>query len=234
MVTRALLAALVAALACAGCGTSPSASATPSPAAAPADPEAVAEAIAVSVTVDGAALGAARTMADFGVGQELRMVPIRIVEQLALTVRIEADRDVTLAGPPWLCLTGPFWNPLDAGLSDRCWGDPDLAGLAADRFERDGAGRVVLRAGQPVEIDATLVRGDERCDYAPGDWLLEVEIEPVIGGIAAERLAVTKAPLSAPFDGAEPLVLRPTSETRVCSYGAAVWTRQGDPPLREP
>jgi hypothetical protein len=173
-------------------------------------------------------------MADFGVGQELRMVPIRIVEELALTVRLEADRDITLAGPPWLCLTGPFWNPLDAGLSDRCWGDPDLAGLAADRFERNGAGRVVLRAGQPVEIEANLVRGEERCDYAPGDWLLEVEVEPVVGGIAAERIQVTKAPLPVPFDGDEPLVLRPTSDTRVCSYGAAVWRRQGDPPLREP
>jgi hypothetical protein len=190
--------------------------------------------IDVSVSVDGSSLGAARTMADFGVGRDLRMVAIRIVEDLSVTVRLEAARDVVLAGPPRLCLTGPFWNPLDAGLSDRCWGDPDLATVAAERFERDPASNVVLRAGTPVVIEATLERGDERCDYAPGDWLLEVDAEPVVDGVAGTRLDITKAPLSVPFDGGELLTLRPTSDTRVCSYGAAVYTRQGDPPLREP
>jgi hypothetical protein len=190
--------------------------------------------INVTVTVDGSSLGAARTMADFGVGQDLRMVAVRIVEDLSITVRLEATSDVVLAGPPRLCLTGPFWNPLDAGLSDRCWGDPDLATVAAERFERDGAGHVVLRAGMPIVIEASLERGDERCDYAPGDWLLEVDAEPVVDDIAGTRLDITKAPLSVPFAGDDPLTLRPTSDTRFCSYGAAVYTRQGDPPLREP
>jgi hypothetical protein len=85
-----------------------------------------------------------------------------------------------------------------------------------------------------VTIEAALQRGDERCDYAPGDWLLEVDAEPVVDDVPGTRLDIAKAPISVPFDGDELLALRPTSDTRVCSYGAGVYTRQGDPPLREP
>ena len=66
--------------------------------------------------MDGSSLGATQAIADFGLEEGIRMVPVRIVEDLALEVRLETPRDITLAGPRRICLTGPFWNPLDAGL----------------------------------------------------------------------------------------------------------------------
>ena len=67
------------------------------------------------------------------------LVPVTVVESLALDVRLTADRDLVLAGPPRLCLVGPFAAPDDAGLIDRCWGDPDPgAALAARGAARRG------------------------------------------------------------------------------------------------
>ena len=159
------------------------------------------------------------------------MVPVRIVEDMALEVRLETPRDVTLAGAPRLCLTGPFWNPLDAGLSDRCWGDPDLARLLVDAMPPDADGRVTLRAGSPVVLRADLARGDERCDYPPGDWLLEVDAEPVVDGVTLPRQDITKVPLTVPLEEGGALAWRSNSDTRFCSFTAAVYTRQGEPEI---
>ena len=97
----------------------------------PATADELIDGITVTANVEGSSLGATQAIADFGLEEGIRMVPVRIVEDLALEVRLETPRDVVLAGAPRLCLTGPFWNPLDAGLDDRCWGDPDLAALLA-------------------------------------------------------------------------------------------------------
>ena len=161
----------------------------------PATADELFDGITVTATVDESSLGATQAIADFGLDEGIRMVPVRIVEDLALEVRLETPRDVTLAGAPRLCLTGPFWNPLDAGLDDRCWGDPDLAALLARAMPADADGRVTLRAGSPVVLQAELARGDERCDYPPGDWLLEVDAEPVIDGLTLPRQEITKVPL---------------------------------------
>jgi hypothetical protein len=185
--------------------------------------------IDVTATVDDSSLGATDAIADFGLEEGVRMVPVRIVDEMLLALRLETDRDVTFAAPPRLCLTGPFWNPLDAGLSDRCWGDPDVNDSLRAAMPADRSGTVTLHAGEPVEIEVRLARGDERCDYPPGDWLLEVDAEPVLGGQVQPRHDITKAPLTIPWDveGALPW----HEDSRFCSFTAGVYTRQGEPTI---
>jgi hypothetical protein len=189
------------------------------------------EGIEATVTVGNSSLGATQAVADFGLEEGIRMVPVRIVEDLALEVRLETPRDVVLAGAPRLCLTGPFWNPLDAGLDDRCWGDPDLAGLLTEAMPADANGRVTLRAGSPVVLQADLARGDERCDYPPGDWLLEVDAEPVVDSVTLPRQDIAEVPLTVPLEEDGALAWRSNSDTRFCSFTAAVYTRQGEPEI---
>jgi hypothetical protein len=187
--------------------------------------------ITATATVDESSLGATQAIADFGLEEGIRMVPVRIVEDLALEVRLATTRDVTLAGAPRLCLTGPFWNPLDAGLEDRCWGDPDLAERLVQAMPAGADGRVRLRAGSPLVLQADLARGDERCDYPPGDWLLEVDAEPVVGGVTLPRQEIAKVPLTIPLEEGGALAWRSNSDTRFCSFTAAVYTRQGEPTI---
>jgi hypothetical protein len=187
--------------------------------------------IEVTAAVDESTLGATQAIADFGLEEGVRMVPVRIVEDIVLDLQLEADRDVTFAAPPRLCLTGPFWNPLDAGLSDRCWGDPDINEALREAMPADPAGTATLRAGSPVSLRVPIARGDERCDYPPGDWLLEVDAEPVIGGQVLPRTDITKAPVTIPWDVEGALPWHDNSDTRFCSFTAAVYTRQGQPTI---
>ena len=187
--------------------------------------------IEITASVDESSLGATQAIADFGVEEGVRMVPVRIVEDLVLDLELSAARDVTFAAPPRLCLTGPFWNPLDAGLSDRCWGDPDVNESLRAAMPPDPSGTVTLRAASPVVIQVPIARGDERCDYPPGDWLLEVDAEPVIDGQAQPRRDITKAPITIPWDVDGALPWHDNSDTRFCSFTAAVYTRQGEPPI---
>ena len=197
----------------------------------PATPDELIDGITVTSSLDESSLGATQAIADFGLEEGIKMVPVRIVEDLGLEVRLETPRDITLAGAPRLCLTGPFWNPLDAGLDDRCWGDPDLAALLADAMPADADGHVTLRAGSPVVLHADLVRGDERCDYPPGDWLLEVDAEPVVDGVTLPRQDIAAVPLTVPLEKNGALAWRTNSDTRFCSFTAAVYTRQGEPSI---
>ena len=204
----------------------------------PADREAASRELVGHIGITGSiadsSLAAARAVGDFGIEEGVRMVPVRLVEELAITIRIETDRDVVLASPPRVCLVGPFWNPLDAGLSDRCWGAPDLAVLVADLLPPDDAGQVTLRAGQPLVVEATLRRGDTRCDYAPGEWRLQVDAQPIVDGASGPRVDVADLPIPVPLESGGMLELLGNHETRYCSYGAAVYRRQGDPPIRSP
>ena len=185
--------------------------------------------ISATASVDDSTLGATQAIADFGLEEGIRMVPVRIVEDMVLELKLAAERDVTFAAPPRLCLTGPFWNPLDAGLEDRCWGDPDVNEALQAAMPADPSGTVTLRADSPVEIRVPLARGDERCDYPPGDWLLEVDAEPVIDGAAQPRKDIAKVPLTLPWD--VPGALPYHDNTRFCSFTAAVYKRQGEPQI---
>ncbi len=182
----------------------------------------------VTASVEDLSLAAAGASADFGVEEEMRRINMRVVEELAVTVTLESQGDLVLADHPRLCLVGPFWNPLDAGLSDRCWGDPDLEDVVAAQLPTNGDGKPVLSAGRPLAVNATIRRGDERCDYAPGQWHLEVGVGPmdlpdVLMYVPYEN------PIVGGFAGT--LRLLPTDQTRLCSYPAAVYLRQGDPPV---
>jgi hypothetical protein len=220
---RRLVLGLVAVLAM-GCTGSP----TP---AASEDPEETAleqvRGVTAQVEVGETSLLAAATTADFGVEEGLRAVRIRVVDEMDVTVTISAETDVVLAAPPGLCLVGPFWNPLDAGLSDRCWGDPDLTAIS------DVGTR--LDAGMPTTVLATILRGHERCDYAPGEWTLEVSLRPVVGGRTFGPIRTPDVIFTVPIeDPDQPLVLLSPLDTRVCSYPAAVVNRQGEPEVIDP
>lgn len=196
--------------------------------------------VTVTAAVADVALAAAGATADFGVEEGLRRVNIRVVEEFAIEVRFESPYEVVLGDPPYFCLVGPFWNPLDAGLSDRCWGDPDLQAVVAAQLPADEAGHPVLPAGRSIVVNATIRRGDLRCDYAPGEWHVEVGLSPVIDGSAVGRLdlpdVIVEVPSENPVNAgpAGTLELLPPAQTRVCSYPAAVYLRQGDPPVATP
>ena len=162
-------------------------------------------------------------------GGGIHWVDVRIVSDLVIDVRLEADRDVVLASAPRLCLVGPFWNPLDAGLSDRCWGQPDLSELLAGRLAHDVDGHFVLPGKTPIEVHAPIERGTERCDYPPGDWQLEVAIEPLIDGEPAARVYLPDVKLHVPFGDDAPLEYVISRDTRFCSYADAIFRRQGKP-----
>ena len=187
--------------------------------------------ITMTAAVNESSLSATQAIADFGVEEGVRMVPVRIVEDMVLELQLSADRDVTFAAAPRLCLTGPFWNPLDAGLSDRCWGDPDVNDALRAAMPAAAAGTVTLRAGSPVVVRVPIARGDARCDYPPGDWLLEVDAEPVIDGQAQPRQDIAKAPIMIPWDVDGALPWHDNSDTRFCSFTAAVYSRQGEPQI---
>ena len=185
--------------------------------------------VEVTANVHDSSLAVTRAVADFGIEEGVRMVPVRIVEDLKIALRIETGREIVLAGPPRICLVGPFWNPLDAGLSDRCWGDPDLDALVAEHLPADSAGRVVLRPGEPIALEVALARGDARCDYAPGEWRLEVDALAVVDGTVQPRLDIADVPVELPLEEGGRLPFLPNSDTRFCSYTAAIYVRQGEP-----
>jgi hypothetical protein len=192
----------------------------------------LAASVRVAANVTGSSLLATNAIADFGVGKEVRLVRVRIVEALQLQVRIESEVDVSLGGPPRLCLVGAYAAPDDAGLTDRCWGDPDLTATLAAHVGADASGRVTLHAGTPIEIAVDLRRGEIRCDYPPGTWGIEVWLAPVIDGVATEDLLATTGDLVVPFLGSGPLSMR--RDARYCGLANAVYRDQGEPDLATP
>lgn len=230
-----VLALAVLALAVLGCAPTASVAPSPPPSAAPTVSLSPAEAIAavkVSASVANRSLVATTAVADFGIEEGVRLVRVRILDDLRLDVRIETDTTIALAGSPVVCLVGPYPAPDDAGLTDRCWGDPDLAALVADQLPTDAAGRPTLEAGQPVVVSAGLSRGDARCDYPPGEWQLEVTLTPVGDGGAATPAPIELEPIriDIPPTTDEPLELF-TVGTRYCGIATVVYRAQGEPPV---
>ena len=118
--------------------------------------------VTVTATVASSSLAATDATADFGITEGIRLVRVRIVDELDLQVRLESSQDVTLAEAPRVCIVGPFWAPDDAGLSDRCWGAPDLEPVLATHLATDPQGHGVLVAGDPIDLQISLRRGDVR------------------------------------------------------------------------
>lgn len=188
--------------------------------------------IHVSATVVGSSLAATEGIADFGIGKGLRLVRVRIVDELAIELRIDAVRDVLLAELPRFCLVGPFAAPDDAGLSDRCWGEPDLAASVSARLPTDGSGNVAVHVGQPVIVAVVLHRGDVRCDYPPGKWVLEIEANPLIDGAPAGARSLPNVSLVVPWATDGPLALR--QKTRYCGLANGPYLEQGEPSVKSP
>ena len=105
--------------------------------------------IEVSVGVHAVSHRATLAIADFGIEEGVRLVPVRILDEIQLELRLESNVDVALAEPPRVCLVGPHWAPDDAGLSDRCWGEPDLGALLAAQLEADAAGSPATACRSP-------------------------------------------------------------------------------------
>ena len=173
-------------------------------------------------------------IADFGIDEGIRLVRVRIVSELRLSIRLEADHDVALAEPARLCIVGPYSAPDDAGLSDPCWGSPDPGELLAAQLESDPAGHPVLSADRPILVAASLVRGDARCDYPPGEWHVEVVLNPLIDGSPVGDLYLPYATMDVPLERADAAPLAEVLEDRYCGLASAVYREQGEPPVASP
>lgn len=191
-------------------------------------------AVHVSATVDASSLVATNAIADFGIDEGIRLVRVRIVNELRVSIRIEADHDIALAEPARLCLVGPYSAPDDAGLSDPCWGSPDLGELLAAQLESDAAGHPILREDRPILVAASLVRGDARCDYPPGEWHVEVVLNPLVDGSPVGDLYPPHVTLDVPLERADAPPLAEVLEDRYCGLASAVYREQGEPPVASP
>jgi hypothetical protein len=191
--------------------------------------DSMAAAIEATVSVHDSRLLAARAIADFGVGGDVRLVLVRIVDELTIEIRIESSLDLQLAAPIRACLVGPDPAPDDAGLEDRCWGE----GQQGDRLDlelaRDDAGRHLLLAGVRSTHTIEVGRGDLRCDYAPGPWRLELIVDPIVAGEPAGPRYAPDATFDIPYDAAEPLRL--VEERRYCGLASKIIREQGEPAI---
>ena len=124
--------------------------------------------------------------------------------------------------------------PDDAGLSDRCWGEPDLGALVAAALAIDGAGHPALRAGRSIVVDAPLRRGQVRCDYPPGELApQEDRRQPADRWFSGRRhgppdlivrLVSTNDRIAAPPDRSD----------RLCGLATVVYLEQGEPRVSPP
>jgi len=190
--------------------------------------------VRVSASVVASSLVATHAIADLGIEEGVRMVKVRILDELQMELRVETGGRVALVGPPRVCLVGPFWAPDDAGLSDRCWGEPDLGELLAAQLTTDAAGHTTLEADRPIVLAARLRRGDVRCDYPPGDWHLEVQLEPLVDGSSAGVMELPPVRLSVPPDVANTQPLTLIEATRYCGLANVVYREQGEPSVTTP
>jgi len=201
----------------------------------PEEREAVAGELLASIKVSGIVV-ASRFAATYAIADSIeegiRRVRVRIVDKLDLELRIEARHGVAFGEAPRFCLVGPFSAPDDAGLSDRCWGTPDLGALVAARLPVDAAGHPTFPGGQPVIVPAQLERGDVRCDYPPGEWVLEIKADPVVDGSSVGARYLPHVRLDIPFASAGPLPVY--DRGRYCGLAGAASRDEGEPPTESP
>ncbi|HEX5149116.1 MAG TPA: hypothetical protein VFW02_08545 [Candidatus Limnocylindrales bacterium] len=194
--------------------------------------------IRVSPRVTSVTLEAGTAIAD-DFEQGVRRVRVRIVDRLELELEIETAQDVAFGVPPQLCLVGPDPAPDDAGLENRCWGTPDLSEFLAAQLIADSMGHPVLPAGDVIHIKAFLRRGlgvdsVERCDYAPGNWLLEFNAAPVVDGVHLAPMHGPETSLEVPIPSDGPLHLLRPDQSRYCGLASLIYREQGEPPVASP
>lgn len=207
-----------------------------SPSPTPPDREAAARSllagIHITASVSDVRLDATGAIADLGVSGGVHLVRVRIVDELTIALEVSADRAVAFAEAPRVCLVGPDSSPDDAGLSDPCWGEPDLGGPFAAQLTTDASGHPTLEAGKPVTVTMPLKRGDVRCDYAPGAWHVEFKADPVVDGSGAGARYLPYASFEVPIAASAPLPFLP--DTRFCALATRISEEQGEPPVQSP
>lgn len=200
---------------------------------APADESELRSLVHVSVEVSGTTFLAAGVVTD-SLETGVRRVIVPVVDTLELAIEVVADRALSLPRSPRLCLAGPYPAPNDAGLSDRCWGEPDLTDIAADVLPPDQVGRVRLAAGNPAAFTAGLRRGEVRCDYPPGGWTLEISFGPFGTQPGPDRMDLEPVAFEVPWKGAGPLRLLAPAESRYCGLAFDELLDQGEPEILPP
>lgn len=194
--------------------------------------------IHVTPTITSVSLVAARAIAD-DFEQGARLVRVRIVERLELELLIQADHDVAFGGPPQLCLVGPDSAPDDAGLENRCWGVPELSDFLAAHLTTDALGHPLLQAGDGIRLEAVLSRGPgidnvDHCDYAPGEWVLELNGAPVVESVHLPTMSGPVIDLEVPLPTHGPLRLLPPDRSFYCGLASRIYREQGEPEVIGP
>jgi len=190
--------------------------------------------ITVSASLSDSTLAATKALVDFLPENDVRLVLVRIVDDLGLELRIETSQTVTFSEPPSFCLIGPFSAPDDAGLSSPCWGAPDLGELVGARLEADAAGHTVLPAGRVITLRASIGRVRGRCDYPPGQWVLRVAGEPIVDGRPMGARRLPEVAFDVPHLGTGQLPFIPVSAMSYCGLANAVYREQGEPEVASP
>jgi hypothetical protein len=190
--------------------------------------------IRISTNVSGSTLAASKALVDFLAENDVRLVLVRIVDDLDLEIHIEAHQAVAFGEPPSFCLIGPFSAPDDAGYSSPCWGAPDIGELLAAQLPADGAGHAMFPAGQEIVLSATVHRGGLRCDYPPGRWLLVVEADPVVDATPMGARQLAEIGFDIPWSGSGPLPFLPVKTVPYCGSANVVYKEQGEPQIATP
>ena len=190
--------------------------------------------IRISTHISGSSLAASKALVDFLAEDDVRLVLVRVVDELNLEVQIETSQAVAFKDPPTFCLIGPFAAPDDAGYSSPCWGTPEVGALLAAQLPVDGAGHPTFPAGEPMVLSATVQRGGQRCDYPPGRWLLRVEADPLVDGVPTGARQLAEMAFDVPWSKTDRLPFLPVSTVAYCGLANTVYREQGEPAIASP
>lgn len=225
---RRVLALTLGALVALGASPSPTEPVSPGASGPGTEREAALQAVAVA---SGASLASAAAFAD-SLETGIRLVRVRIVDELEMGVMLLSETGVTLAEPPELCFHWFHAAPDDAGLESPCWGVPDPSAVFAEQMARaDGTWR--LDPGGVVSNQVFMTRGGGRCDFPPGDWVLRVRYVPLVDGVAQEPRYV-RAPFEVAYDPREVPRRLSLTETRFCGLASGIVRDQGEAPSAAP
>jgi hypothetical protein len=190
--------------------------------------------VRISTDVSGSSLAASKALVDYLATNDVRLVLVRIVDDLKLAIHIDTQQVVAFREPPSFCLIGPFSAPDDAGYQSPCWGTPDIGVLAAAQLPTDAAGHTMFPADRALVLSTTLHRGGLRCDYPPGRWLLVVEADPLVDGTAVGVRQLAEISFDIPWLNSGPLTFLPVKTVAYCGSANVVYKEQGEPQIASP
>jgi len=190
--------------------------------------------IRISTHISGSSLAASKALVDFLAEDDVRLVLVRVVDELNLEVQIETSQAVAFKDPPTFCLIGPFAAPDDAGYSSPCWGTPEVGALLAAQLPVDDGGHPTFPAGEPMVLSATVQRGGQRCDYPPGRWLLRVEADPLVDGVPTGSRQLAEVAFDVRWSKTDRLPFLPVSTVAYCGLANTVYREQGEPAIASP